>query len=108
MLHDSDEGMSDWNTFYVLFHEPDRKTGWVYKIYLRRTNRTMQIGKRGSVRKRHGGEIEIDDVWSDSDAVNVINKGLLWFEFEPDVRVLSREVDRVAPQCYDGVNPAPK
>jgi len=61
--------MSDWNTFYVLFHEPDRKTGWVYKVYLHRTNGTVQIGKRGAVKKRHGGEIEIDDVWSDSSAV---------------------------------------
>ena len=107
MFHDSDERMSDWNTFYVLFHEPDRKTGWVYKMYLHRTNGTVQIGKRGSVKKSPGGEIEIDDVWGDSGATNVVNKRLLWFDFEPAVKVLSVEVGLADSQCYDGKNLAP-
>lgn len=101
------EDVSDWNKFHVLFYEPDRKTGWVYNVYLRRTTGMVQIGKRGAVKKKRHGGIEID--WGDSGGVNVFNERfLVWgMGFEPAVKVLSTEVGQAGSQCYDKKNPAP-
>ncbi len=74
MFNDPDESFPGWHLVYVLVYNPDRVTGWIYKVYVHRSKRMVEIGEFGTVKENNHGRMEIDEVWGGLGTHEVIHE----------------------------------